>query len=228
MAKSIIKKVSEEKKTTSAKQKKENPKTVATKEILKPSAKAKEAVKPASKAKKTEKTAETEKIKPLAKTPKTVTKKVKVEVKTKTTKASVLSVKTNKEAKKAPVKKKAENIEESQLLARTIVSAMHEKKAKDVVVMDLRKIGSRICDFFVICHAASNTQVDAIAHSVEDYVRKNIGQKPWHIEGFENAEWVLVDYVDVVAHVFQEEKREFYNIEELWADAEIKKFENVE
>lgn len=104
-----------------------------------------------------------------------------------------------------------------------IVKGMLEKKANDVTVLDLRKLKTSMADYFVVCHATSDKQVVAIADSVEDTVRKETGEKPWHVEGRELAEWVLLDYFDIVVHVFKEEKREFYGIEELWSDAEITK-----
>lgn len=87
--------------------------------------------------------------------------------------------------------------------------------------MDLRDIGNAISDFFVICHGTSNRQVDAIADSVLDEVKKLTGERPVNTEGKQNAEWVLIDFVDVVVHVFQEKFREHYALEELWADASI-------
>jgi ribosome-associated protein len=109
--------------------------------------------------------------------------------------------------------------EESAILAEIAIKGMQEKKAKEIICMDLRKVHNSVSDFFVICHGDSNTQVDAIAGSVEEEIRKAIGEKPWHREGFQNAEWILLDYVSVVVHVFQKEKRDFYKLEALWADA---------
>jgi ribosome-associated protein len=110
--------------------------------------------------------------------------------------------------------------EESAILAEIAIKGMQEKKAKEIVCMDLRKVHNSVTDFFVICHGDSNTQVDAIADSVEAEIRKAIGEKPWNREGFENAEWILLDYVTVVVHVFQKAQRDFYKLEALWADAE--------
>ncbi len=102
-----------------------------------------------------------------------------------------------------------------------IVNGMQEKKGHKITILDLRKLKSAMADYFVICHANSDKQVNAIADSVEEIVRKQTGEKPWHVEGSEQSEWILLDYFDVVVHVFKEEKREFYGIEELWGDAEI-------
>lgn len=109
---------------------------------------------------------------------------------------------------------------ESQILCNTIVEGMQENKAKDIVVLDLRKIGSAVCDFFVICTGDSSTQVDGISTSVVRYTRKEIAERPWRIEGKNNSEWVLIDYVSVVAHIFYKDTRPFYDLEDLWADAE--------
>jgi ribosome-associated protein len=102
-----------------------------------------------------------------------------------------------------------------------IIKGMQEKKGNQIKVLDLRKLKSSMADFFIICHASSDKQVSAIADSVEEFSRKLADEKPLHIEGFESAEWILMDYFDIVVHIFQEEKREFYAIEELWGDAEI-------
>jgi ribosome-associated protein len=102
-----------------------------------------------------------------------------------------------------------------------IIKGMQEKKGNQIKVLDLRKLKSSMADYFIICHASSDKQVSAIADSVEEFSRKLAGEKPLHIEGIESAEWILMDYFDVVVHVFLEEKREFYAIEELWGDAEI-------
>jgi ribosome-associated protein len=100
-----------------------------------------------------------------------------------------------------------------------VVKGIQEKKGKDIVCLDLRKIKNAVCDWFIVCHGDSTTQVDAIADSVVEETRKETGEKPWHQEGKENALWVLIDYVDVVVHVFEKEAREFYGLESLWADA---------
>ncbi|MCB0397062.1 MAG: ribosome silencing factor [Flavobacteriales bacterium] len=108
---------------------------------------------------------------------------------------------------------------ESKKLTEAIVHGMLERKAKDIVLLDMTGIENAFCEYFVICHGDSNTQVDAIADSVVEEVRKAVGEKPWSKEGYENAEWILLDYGNVVAHIFQPTQREFYRIEELWADA---------
>jgi ribosome-associated protein len=111
-------------------------------------------------------------------------------------------------------------------LASTIVEAMQEKKAKGIISLDLRKLNSRVVDKFIICHADNDRQVEAIARNVEDEVKKKLDDRPWHKEGYENREWILLDYVNIVVHVFLGEKRDFYAIEELWGDAEMEQFED--
>lgn len=109
----------------------------------------------------------------------------------------------------------------SEKLRDLIVKGMQEKKGVNVVVMDLREVKNAICDYFVICSGNSDTQIDAIAQSIDEEVHKNTGQNPWHQEGKTNREWILLDYVDVVAHVFKKERREFYDLEQLWGDADV-------
>lgn len=108
---------------------------------------------------------------------------------------------------------------DSQVLCDTIVEGMQENKANDIVVLDLREISNRVCDFFVICSGESSTQVDGICKSISSHTLKEIHEKPWHIEGKTNSEWVLLDYINVVAHVFYKDARPFYDLEDLWADA---------
>ncbi|MBN8823675.1 MULTISPECIES: ribosome silencing factor [unclassified Spirosoma] len=109
-----------------------------------------------------------------------------------------------------------------------VVRGMQEKKAQDIVVMDLRNVKNAICDYFVICSGNSDTQIDAISTSIEEEVYKASKQDPWHKEGKMNREWILLDYVDVVAHVFKKDRRAFYDLEQLWGDAEIHLVEDNE
>jgi ribosome-associated protein len=109
-----------------------------------------------------------------------------------------------------------------------VVRGMQEKKGQDIVVMDLRNVKNAICDYFVICSGNSDTQIDAISTSIEEEVYKASKQDPWHKEGTLNREWILLDYVDVVAHVFKKERRAFYDLEQLWGDAEIRLIEDNE
>lgn len=112
-------------------------------------------------------------------------------------------------------------------LTHAIVEAMQDKKAKNIVALDLRKLNNRVVDKFIICHADNDRQVEAIARNVEEDVKDKLNDKPWHKEGYENKEWILLDYVNIVVHVFLDEKRDFYAIEELWGDAETEKFEDI-
>lgn len=114
----------------------------------------------------------------------------------------------------------------SEKLSEVIVLGMQEKKASDIVVMDLRKVKNAVADFFVICSGNSDKQLDAIAESVDAEVYKALKENPWHSEGKSNKEWVLLDYIDVVVHVFRKDKREFYALERLWGDAEITEIED--
>ena len=107
------------------------------------------------------------------------------------------------------------------VLVESVVRGIFEKKGQNVLKVDLRKLENRITDYFIICHGTSKTQVDSISYSVEDIVRKEAGEKPVHVEGLENCFWVLIDYGDVIVHIFQEETRNFYSLESLWADAHI-------
>ena len=132
-------------------------------------------------------------------------------------------VKTLKSPAKKTVRKSAKVKDESKQLADLIVNGMQEKKGKEIVSLDLRNLKNAVADYFVVCHAESRPQIEAIARSVEEVVQRNINDKPYHREGFENAEWILLDYVNVVVHIFNHEKRDFYGIERLWADADIKR-----
>lgn len=126
-------------------------------------------------------------------------------------------------AKKATKKKKKKD--EPAELVDAIISAIQEKKGKEIVCLDLRKIQNAVCDFFIVCEGTSRTQVSAIADFIADEVKKHLGERPYHTEGFQNAEWILLDYVNVVVHVFQKETRDFYRLEALWADAEVREVE---
>ncbi|MFC4873085.1 ribosome silencing factor [Negadavirga shengliensis] len=108
-------------------------------------------------------------------------------------------------------------------LSKVIVKGMEEKKASDIVVMDLREIKSTVTDFFVICSGSSDTQLEAISNSIEEEVLKANKESPWRSEGKTNRQWILMDYVNVVAHIFMKDKREFYQLEELWGDAKVTK-----
>jgi ribosome-associated protein len=114
----------------------------------------------------------------------------------------------------------------TEVLVESVVKGIFDKQGQHVLKVDLRKLENRITDYFVICHGNSGTQVDSISYSVEDTVRKETGEKPFHREGLENCFWVLIDYGSVIVHVFQEEYRNFYSLESLWADANIEKLDD--
>ncbi len=109
----------------------------------------------------------------------------------------------------------------SEILCEWVVKGMLEKKALGIVVMDLRKINYAVSDYFIICSGNSTTQIDAISDAIEKQVYKQSKENPLNREGQESKEWILLDYVDVVAHIFNDEKRMFYGLEKLWGDAEI-------
>ncbi|MBN96289.1 MAG: ribosome silencing factor [Flavobacteriaceae bacterium] len=117
------------------------------------------------------------------------------------------------------------NISSPDELISLIVQGIEDIKGQNISLLDLRNIENTVCDYFIICNGNSNTQVNAIVSSVQKNVSKNIREKPYQIEGVENAEWVLMDYVNVVVHVFQKHKREYYDIENLWGDAKITEIE---
>ena len=106
-------------------------------------------------------------------------------------------------------------------MAEVVVRGMQERKGTDIVVLNLKELKNAVADYFIICSANSDTQLDAVARSVEEEVEKLTGQNPWQTEGRTNREWVLLDYVDVVVHVFLRDRRQFYALEELWGDAEF-------
>lgn len=109
----------------------------------------------------------------------------------------------------------------SSYLKSAVIEGMQERKATDIVVLDLKKVKNAVADYFVICTGNSDTQLDAISDSVEEMVHKKLKQGPWHKEGKQNKEWILIDYVDVVVHVFKKEKRDFFGLEDLWGDAQL-------
>ncbi|GAB4161895.1 MAG: ribosome silencing factor [Winogradskyella sp.] len=110
-------------------------------------------------------------------------------------------------------------------LITTIIAGIEEVKGKEITILDLRDIENTVCDYFIVCEGTSNTQVNAIVNSIQKLVSKTTKDKPWHIEGTDNAEWVLMDYVNVVVHIFQKHIREYYDIESLWGDAKMTQIE---
>lgn len=123
------------------------------------------------------------------------------------------------------VKKKIGNL--STYLSEIAVHGIQEKKGNDIVRLDLRELNSSVSDYFIICNADSATQVKAIADSVEEEIYKNTQTNPWRKEGHEHADWIILDYFDVVVHIFKTEKREFYGIEDLWGDAQSTTYQSA-
>jgi ribosome-associated protein len=123
--------------------------------------------------------------------------------------------------------RKRNTIEDPALLAETIIEGMHELKASDVVSLSLKKLKDPVTDYFIICHGESKTQVLAIADKIMEKTAAELQIKSWRTEGFENAQWIILDYIDVVVHIFQRESRFFYDLESLWADSEIRHHKDV-
>lgn len=123
------------------------------------------------------------------------------------------------------MRKKTEDVS-AEKLAETIIFGILEKKGLEITKIDFSEMPNAISKYFIVCHGNSSSQVDAIADSVEEQAFKQLREKPAFVEGKENKEWILVDFIDVVVHVFQESTRRFYNIEGLWADAKIQTIQN--
>ena len=117
---------------------------------------------------------------------------------------------------------------DEKVLIEVIANAIQDKKGKGVVSLDLSGMESAICSHFVVCNADSTTQVAAIADSVEEAVFQKLGEWPWRVEGKQTGLWVAMDYIDVVVHIFQTELRDYYKLEDLWADAPMVEYEDVE
>lgn len=100
-----------------------------------------------------------------------------------------------------------------------IVAGIEDVKGNNIILLDLRELENTVTSYFIICNGNSNTQVNAIVNSIQRRVRKELHENAWHVEGTDQGEWVLMDYVNVVVHVFQKQIREYYDLEELWGDA---------
>jgi len=111
-------------------------------------------------------------------------------------------------------------------LADLAIEAIQDVKGKEILCIDLRNIQNAVSDYFIICHGTSDTHVDAISKSVEKHLQEDADESPSAKEGKENSEWILLDYFNVVVHIFKEEARRFYNLEKLWADADVKQIEH--
>jgi ribosome-associated protein len=105
-------------------------------------------------------------------------------------------------------------------LFKTIINAIRNKKGENIVSLDLRKVQEAVADFFIVCEASSNVQVKAIADAVEEEVKQKCEELPYRHEGYQALQWVLIDYVNIVVHIFQQENRKFYKLEEMWNDAD--------
>ncbi len=115
------------------------------------------------------------------------------------------------------------SLEELNELKAAIIKAIDDKKGENIISIEIGKLENSITDYFIICNAQSNTQVNAISYGIEKDLRHNLKQRPWHIEGRDNSQWIVMDYSSIIVHIFQTPYREFYKLEELWADAPIKK-----
>ena len=118
-------------------------------------------------------------------------------------------------------------LDESDILLETIIEGIQEVKGKDITILNLKNIETAVCKYFVICSGTSNTHVSSVSDNVRTFVSKKIHEKPWNTEGQNTSEWILLDYSDIVLHVFQEQTRAFYTLEDLWGDAEIRIIENI-
>lgn len=119
-------------------------------------------------------------------------------------------------------------MEQTKQLVQTITKGIQEKKGSNIVIADLSRIEGAICRYFVICQGSSPAQVEAITESVGDFARKHEGEKPVRVAGLQNAQWVAMDYTDVMVHIFLPDVREYYNLENLWEDAELTRIPDIQ
>ena len=117
---------------------------------------------------------------------------------------------------------------ETEQIVTKITEGIQEKKGKNIVIADLTEIDDTICNYFIICEGNSSSQVAAIVDSIKDYVREELGVKVFAVDGLDNAEWVAMDYSDVIVHVFLPEVRNFYDLEHLWADAKLTRIPDID
>jgi ribosome-associated protein len=121
----------------------------------------------------------------------------------------------------------AKKIVNSDLLIAEVIKGIEDVKGENISIIDLREIENTVCEYFILCDGTSNTQVSAIASSIQKHVSKSLKDNPWHVEGERHAEWILIDYVNIVVHVFQKHVRQFYSLEELWGDGKITNIESA-
>lgn len=122
---------------------------------------------------------------------------------------------------------KTPKVVENEQIVEKIVEGIHERKGKGIVVVDMVRLKESPCTYFVICEGDSSVHVNAVATSILDYVNEQISVKPYATDGFENSEWIAMDYGQIIVHVFQRETRQFYDLEHLWADADLRSIENI-
>ena len=118
----------------------------------------------------------------------------------------------------------AKKVDKTNILLKHIINIMQNAKGKEIISLDLRKIESSICKYFIICTGTSSTHVNSIEGKIKKMISQNLGEKPYNTEGSKTGEWILMDYYEIIIHIFQEKTREFYNIEDLWGDAKFKKY----
>ena len=123
---------------------------------------------------------------------------------------------------------KRTSLKELKELKAAIIEAIEDKKGENIVSIEIGKIDNAITEYFIICNAQSNTQVNAISDGIEKDVRKKLKERPWHSEGRDNAQWIVMDYSSIIVHIFQTPYRDFYKLEELWADAPIEKIKTID
>jgi len=123
-------------------------------------------------------------------------------------------------------RKSAARLTKNSKLIKTIIAAIQDKKGENIISLDLRKIPEAVADFFIICEAGNQPQIRAVAENVERKVKETCDENPWHHEGFNTLQWVLIDYVNVVVHVMQPDTRKFYKLEEMWSDASVEEHDD--
>lgn len=122
----------------------------------------------------------------------------------------------------------AKKLDKTNILLKHIINVIQDAKGQEIISLDLRKIDSAICKYFIICTGTSSTHVNSIESKIKKIISKDLNEKPWHTEGNNVGEWVLMDYYDIIVHVFQEQTRKFYNIEDFWGDAKYKSYKEKE
>lgn len=122
----------------------------------------------------------------------------------------------------------SKKIVDNEEIVKNIIEGIQEKKGKEIVVVNLNKLPEAPCSYFIICQGDSNTQVNSVAISIKDYVSEKLKVKPYASDGFENCQWIAMDYGQIIVHIFQRETREFYDLEHLWEDAELKRIPNLD